>query len=483
MDSANSALPVAPTQGLPKLAFLSGASTADIKSALDNLQALYFSAEKLPPIPDELSRRASKALCNLATQPKAVGTRLDGNATPVPDSGYASAEEDEDREEERMQDQNALSVLRADPFERAYALKWLTGFVGRSDIWLSYFSSEDDELERTEVVEEAAKLISAFSDGVLSFSPLTGDKINNDETDGSIVRSFSFLIPAPRGLGPAKTQPAKSDIIVRLNDAPLSSSDHTSVGLQSWGSSIILAERLCADPAAFSILPKTPKPAADAKPLRVLELGAGTGLLSITASKIAVRHSARMTIAATDYHPHVLTNLASNVAANANASSSSASSSRDRVPTSAMASISVHKFDWEHPDYRSPPFDAPFDIILAADVVYHPLHAAWIKSCVEELLLKPGLGSKQRGENEGDGGVFWLMIPIRTTGRHEGMHRTVESVFSAVLGRDGQVRERGEGGWELVILEMEVVAKREGTGRADESEYRLYKIGWALNSK
>ena len=72
------------------------------------------------------------------------------------------------------------------------------------------------------------------------------------------------------------------------------------------------------------------------------------------------------------------------------------------------------------------------------------------------------------------------MIPIRTIGRHEGMHRTVESVFSVVSGGDGLVADGGEVSWELAILEMEVVARREGTGRADESGYRLYKIGWVL---
>lgn len=467
MDSTHSTQPIAPTQRLPKLALLASASTADLKSALDNLKALYFPTET----PYELSRQASKVLCNSPTKPKAViasSTRLDGSATPVPDSGYASADEDEeDEEDERTQNENTLSILRLDPFERAYALKWLTGFVGRSDIWLSRVSSDDDESERDEVVEEAAKLINAFSDGVLSSSSPAGDKTNRDESDnGSIVRSFSFLVPA------------KSEITVHLNDAPLSSSDHTSVGLQSWGSSIILAERICADPAAFSILPTTPKSTPDAKPLRILELGAGTGLLSITASKIAELHSMRMTVAATDYHPDVLTNLASNVATNA-------PSSCVPVPSSTTAIISVHKFDWEHPDYRTPPFDALFDVILAADVVYYPLHAAWIKCCVEALLRKPGLSSDRRLPAHGDeererGGVLWLMIPIRTTGRHEGMHRTVECVFSGALGGGCLVAEGGEGRWELAILEMEVVARREGTGRADESGYRLYKIGWVL---
>ncbi|KAF8346079.1 hypothetical protein F5887DRAFT_1132814 [Amanita rubescens] len=435
----NSGIPFAPTQGLPKLACLANISTSDIKSALDNLKTLYF-----PTITDELSRQASKVLCK---SPKAIsGSRLHGQATPVPDSGYASAEEEEDEEEEHECSQHGDSdTLRSDPFERAYALKWLTGFIGRSDIWLSSVFSDDEESERVQLVEEAAKLINAFSGDTSSSSSAEDNSTGEDKTDGSILRSFSFLTPAPESLG-------RSEVTVQLNDAPLSSSDHTSVGLQSWGSSIIFAERLCSDPAAFSILPK--KLESTTEPLRVLELGAGTGLLSITISKIAQLHSTTTTtIAATDFHPDVLTNLTSNVTTNTHIAV---------APRSAPPMISVYKFDWEHPDYLSPPFNEPFDVILAADVVYHPLHAAWIKSCVERLLFKPG-------------GVFWLIIPIRTTGRHEGMHCTVENMFPIVLREE---RKSSGEECELAILELEVVAKKEGIGRADESGYRLYKIGW-----
>ncbi len=447
MNSGYSTFPFTPIQGLPKLACLANITTSDIKSALDNLKTLYF-----PTITDELSRQASKVLCRSPKPIPGSVFRLDGQATPVPDSGYASAEEEEDEEHEHSQHGD---ILRSDPFERAYALKWLTGFVGRSDIWLSSVSSDDEESERAELVEEGAKLISAFLQDASSSSSAEDSSTGEDKMDGSILRSFSFLTPAPVG-----TQLEKSEITVQLNDAPLSSSDHTSVGLQSWGSSIIFAERLCSDPAAFSVLPK--KLESTKQPLRILELGAGTGLLSTTISKIAQLHStAMMTIAATDFHPDVLTNLTSNVATN----------TRTVVaPLHSPPMISVYEFDWEHPDYLSPPFNELFDVTLAADVVYHPLHAAWIKSCVERLLLKPGANEQ--------GGVFWLIIPIRTTGRHEGMHCTVENMFPIVLREERQSWEYIGEEYELAILELEIVAKREGIGRADESGYRLYKIGW-----
>ncbi|KIL67143.1 hypothetical protein M378DRAFT_1025946, partial [Amanita muscaria Koide BX008] len=228
--------------------------------------------------------------------------------------------------------------LRSDPFERAYALKWLTGFVGRSDTWLHSVNSDDEEFQRAELVKQAAKLINAFSEDASSSSTI--QLARTEQTD-----RFPSL----------KTRYGKSEITVQLNDAPLSSSDHTSVGLQSWGSSIIFAERLCSDPASFFSPTKTT--VTETKPLRVLELGAGTGLLSITTSKIAQLHSTTMMIAraATDFHPDVLTNLTSNIATN-----------------TCSGPISVYKFDCEHPEpnYLSPPFNEHFDVIL---ILYTPL--------------------------------------------------------------------------------------------------------------
>ena len=70
-----------------------------------------------------------------------------------------------------------------------------------------------------------------------------------------------------------------------------------------------------------------------------------------------------------------------------------------------------------------------------------------------------------------------MIIPIRTTGRHEGMHSKVENLFPIVLQEE---RQSGGSEYELAILELEVVAKREGIGCVDESGYRLYKIGSSI---
>jgi len=380
--------PISPTASLPPLNRLSNCSLIQIGDALANLRTLYF------PSPLMESLRVQKN-----TKPHAH------HDISAPDSGYASAEEDDDDlflgDDEGNE---VLELLRADAFERAFAIKWLIGFTARSDAWISPVPENETEAY-TCAVDEAASLLALFT---------------GPEPEQAITRKFSFLA--------SDSQP----IEIELNDAPLLSEDHTSVGLQSWASSILLAERLCADPGKFNL--------DGGEGLRVLELGAGTGLLSITLARIVASGQVRMPrpfIVATDFHPDVLANLQRNVDTNGD-----------------TQSILVREFDWSRPNIGVAPFDRPFDVILAADVVYEPLHASWIASCVTKLLARPT-------------GVLWMIIALRSGGRHEGLSSTVVEAFS-----------HEEDGARLCILEQETLRRIDGHGRADETGYELFKIGW-----
>lgn len=157
---------------------------------------------------------------------------------------------------------------------------------------------------------------------------------------------------------------------------------------------------------------------------RALELGAGTGLLSLVWKGMSERLGAPSEVFATDYHEAVLDNLKRNVEANSAAITPAASPSGSRANSpyinpadsstnvSSLASsssslpVQAHKLDWSavhstrafaaassrgQPVAVSmpPPFDRPFHTLLAADVVYGPEHAEWLKSCVEQFLVKP----------------------------------------------------------------------------------------------
>jgi len=436
---------MAPTSGLPPLARLSTYSTERISRALANLRAVYISCP-LPALPTPASSLPKHAI----------------HDTSVPDSGYASAEEDEDEgvrsafeDLEGADDEDALDVdvLRSDAFEREFAIRWLAAFAARSDAWV--YGDTDDEVEqdaRAALVDEAASLLASFA--------------GEDEDEEALTRTFSFSIYADEG---EEGKGASDTVEVELNDAPLLSEDHTSVGLQSWGSSIMFAERMCAEPETYF------GSGFDEKSLRILELGAGTGMLSIAAAKLLSRSSflyPEVEIVATDYHAEVLSNLHTNVRTNFPPSS----------PSSSTVPVLVTKLDWQAPEYILAPLDKPFDIVLAADVVYQPEHAQWIKACVERVLRRPpsGSASPSYSDETDEGGAFWLIIPVRSTGRHEGMVDTVEAVFPSAStikagACGGAVRENQ---WELAVVRQVEIGKLGGVGRVDESCYRLFKIGW-----
>ena len=332
-------------------------------------------------------------------------------------------------------------LLRADPFERSFTIKWLTGFITRSDKWITACDSECESEERSDILDQATALLSAFT---------TGD----EETEVALTRTFSFPLTTS-----CSTLKKKESLQVELNDAPLSKEDHTSVGLQSWASSILLAERICLQPSLFSLAAPIDM---DRKPLRILELGAGTGMLSIVAAKLLQSCNPAPEIIATDYHPDVLDNLAKNVATN--------------FPTNSLA-VTIKCLDWEVPHYNEP-LDRPFDVILAADVIYHAEHGRRIKQCVEKLLARP-CPHTISSESNCSGGVFWLIIPVRSTGRHEGLDRTIDALFPTICAPEyAELIDNINSEPQLAILQKEEVGRQASVGRADEGGYKLFKIGW-----
>lgn len=302
-----------------------------------------------------------------------------------------------------IEDETIDPLWQHDAFERTWTINWLNLIVRRGEEWTSEAEEAGgdnaQELQRRhDLVDQAASLV-----GVLTATT----------EGGSILRPL--LLPTYIPDAAEQTEP----LLITLNDALPSSLDPTSVGLQSWGSSIILARMIALDPHSFG-LGYEPNH-------RVLELGAGTGLLSLVWKAMSERLATPCEMFATDYHEGVLDNLRKNVETNSAAitpitsptdspslrpsrpsggsgmgphSMSSSSSSLSSLP------VQAHKLDWSavHSSRAfsalagpggpmeismPPPFDKPFHTILAADVVYGPTHAEWLKSCVEQFLIKP----------------------------------------------------------------------------------------------
>jgi hypothetical protein len=382
-----------PSQILPPLRNLSQYTTQTISLALQGLRRIYISPQ----------------------------TKV---ASTLPDSGYASSASDDDDDEERHPNNDDVwTEMRNDPFERSFALRWLTGFISRAAEWVPL--EEEDEDDREILMERAAVLL-----GLCSASSPSGD----------LERTFTFSSD-PKSPG--------EDIAITLIDGDLNGQDHTSVGMQTWGSSYILSQRVVQCPAAFGLVPRS-----DGSPIRVLELGAGTGVVSLVVASWMAKKGLKAEVVATDFHPLVLSNLRANV-------------SRNFVSDSnCTTALHVERLDWQTFEESigeaalPPTFDRPFDIVFGADIIYQVDHARWIKATVERTL-----------KISSDGGpCFYLIVPVRPT--YEETLSTIEATFPMW----GEVQHRGVAS--LAIVEKTEVTREAGVGRADEGSYLIYKIGW-----
>lgn len=350
------------------------------------------------------------------------GRSLNGVVTNTP-QGFTS-----------MFEPASLHTIRTDSFERAWSIRWLTSLVSQA----GRLATDSDDSNWEVILQDAAWLL-AICAGAASA--------------GTRPRVFSFS-PPPRY--------ATSDIKVQLIDLPIDTQDYASVGAQTWGGACLLADMIIQSPSAYGLAPSS-------RALRILELGAGTGLVGLAVGKLLQNDSKHLPTAElvmTDYQPSILANLRENVAANFSSDNSS---------------ISAHFLDWSsyHPRPHmplEPPFDVSFDVIYGADIVYEIEHAKWIKSCVESLLRKPSRDSPADLSIPLSPSVprFHLVIPLRST--HVAESRTVEDVFSfaweasAGAATDSPV---------LAIVDRErVVCEDLARNSGSEVDYIHYTITW-----
>jgi predicted nicotinamide N-methyase len=220
---------------------------------------------------------------------------------------------------------------------------------------------------------------------------------------------------------PTKKRKRAPAVPVLLHDAPMA--NHLSVGVQTWGSAILLGRRMAKYPDQFGLFNSY-----GSEGIRILELGAGTGLLSILCRKLldlkaaTDSHSSPRTpnhreheegkgkglIVATDFLPEVIDNLKTCVNLN--------------FPSSETG-IEIAKLDWttfpnymasrsagdrqekeEEGEETSQFMDKPFDLVLASDCVYDETHARMLREVVSWTLRLP--------EDGDEGGTFvCLFLP------------------------------------------------------------------------
>ena len=302
-------------------------------------------------------------------------------------------------------------AVRADTFEHAYAIRWLTAFIAQATTTIT----TTDALEP--LVQSAAALL-AICAGAASA--------------GTRTRTYVF-----------------GSVRVQLTDVALRNDDFGSVGAQTWGSACVLADMIAEEPARFGLGADHSKAAR----VRVLELGAGTGLVGLTIGKILLESRGNAAeIVASDFHPLALENLRLNIENNIN------------LGPDSRLTVSAHFLDWQEAadpaNALEAPFDVPFDEVFGADVVYEVEHAAWISACLRRLVRPTGR--------------FHLVIPVR-----EGFAResaAIERLFPHVHLVASMEPT-------LCITEKESIICEAGldsaTWNRGDVEYAHYTIQWA----
>ena len=159
-------------------------------------------------------------------------------------------------------------------------------------------------------------------------------------------------------------------LAITLHEPSLTADD---LGHKTWTASYLLARRLCAQRLPALALSGTAGPAP--KP-RVLELGAGTGLLGL-----ALAAHFPVTVHLTDL-PAIVPNLAANVRANG------------ALIEARGSSPMAFALDWGRLpacDERIGDMDArahSYGLVVVADAIYGPTHPALLVGAVDRYLAK-----------------------------------------------------------------------------------------------
>ncbi|OJD19597.1 hypothetical protein AJ78_00454 [Emergomyces pasteurianus Ep9510] len=144
------------------------------------------------------------------------------------------------------------------------------------------------------------------------------------------------------------------------------------LGMKTWVSSYLLAKRLY----TFLIPPSSLVPSRykNNRPLRALELGAGTGLVGLS---FAALWGSAASIHLTDLNA-IVPNLAHNVELN------------EELLSKTGASVSTGVLDWslETDPRPAPAEDERCDVILAADPLYSPDHPLWLVQTIQRWLCQ-----------------------------------------------------------------------------------------------
>lgn len=353
-----------------------------------------------------------------------------------------------------------------DEYETKFLRGWLERLVQTGLKQLAKMV-EDTMGDWDAVIDEASKIISRMED-------------DSEET--------LYLLPPPYSSPSSSSSPSP----VNIRNHTLVSS---TTGHRTWGSAPILARRLALEPAHF--FPPLP---TSSSPLRILELGSGTGLVGLsTVSILSALGLSNTTVVLSDGGEAsadsistggVLDNLGRNLENHV----------ENCKPSSTGVQARVEVLHWG--DYLEDQNDAGgesrprtqttspeglrYDVILGADLIYEAQQAESLWAAVAGNLRFPQPTPSYSTDSSLHSPSFHLVIPLRPT--HTAESTAADECFpmpSSIASRTESRRvladDEGQR-WRLVATEREEFAGPDGFGRRGKGEktitYRYYRIEW-----
>lgn len=346
----------------------------------------------------------------------------------------------------------SASAQLSDPLERSHVLSWLNRlFQGGVSV------AEDEEGDSQDLIDDAAAVLEQVivTDSAVGSSD-SGDRgAKASPADASLERVFCFPFDFSRPNAQGKRNEGDDNqITVSLIDEelPPSTTSDTSkeaalaVGVQTWAAAIVLSDLLVTRGGDIHERLSS----SSSSPLKVMELGAGTGLVGLVCARLLQRLASPQTtphqVILTDYHPLVLANLERNVQAN--------SASQPFTPD---VDVTTMHLDWSASHDNG--YAASQDLLVAADVVYSPTHAQWLYTTICALLAR------------NDASRAHILNAKRMQGRFGewGLVDGTDAAFDAGFVADG---------WKMTVLRRVDLPKQKGLGRSDESGHVWWTLGW-----
>lgn len=277
------------------------------------------------------------------------------------------------------------------------------GTEGEDEQWIgavhddaAHDAAEDADAFETQYTQTWLRAVVAWGcrhgeDALVDTSAALLARMAGQLAAGPRACTYRFFLGAGHPLAPSE---AAAHVCIR--DIPLT---EDALGGRTWGAAPYLARRLMLQYEAAS-------------PHRILELGAGTGLVGLALAAWSQQQGRTMHAVLTDHHATVLANLQHNATTNHLAVGVAQLDwqrvyDEEKGETSSYVSTAQKLPLANESQARAFPTvarSAQFDTLLAADCIYDPAHAAWIAAVAQRHLAR----TSERGVPE-----LHLMLPLR----------------------------------------------------------------------